>query len=300
MQKGNSVSLNTSSAWVVNSPIEESIKLKINKIGVPLSEWNISINFGIKTGFNGAFIISSDVKNQLIESDPKSAELIRPILRGRDIQRYSYSFADLWLISTFPSKQYDINKYPAVRDYLLSFGIRRLEQSGLQYVINGERIKARKKTNNNWFETQDSISYWNELTKQKIIWGEISDKPKFAIDVEGAFTPEATTFMMTGEHLKYLLCFLNSTLSEYYFAKIGTTTGMGTLRWKKYLIETLPIPKVDSATISEFESIVDSMLSDKENFDYYVEAINEKIYNIFGLSIEEIQFVENMVKIGAH
>ena len=106
--------------------------------------------------------------------------------------------------------------------------------------------------------------------------------------------------MMTGEHLKYLLCFLNSTLSEYYFAKIGTTTGMGTLRWKKYLIETLPIPKVDSATISEFESIVDSMLSDKENFDYYVEAINEKIYNIFGLSIEEIQFVENMVKIGAH
>ena len=75
---------------------------------------------------------------------------------------------------------------------------------------------------------------------------------------------------------------------------------MGTLRWKKYLIETLPIPKVDSATISEFESIVDSMLSDKENFDYYVEAINEKIYNIFGLSIEEIQFVENMVKIGAH
>ncbi len=300
MQSGQSICFNTSDAWTIHSKVEQQIKEKINAVGRPLSDWDITIYRGILTGYNSAFIIDSPTKDQLIKTDPRSAELIRPILRGRDIQRYSYSFADLWLISTFPSKQYDINKYPAVRDYLLSFGIRRLEQSGLQYVINGERIKARKKTNNNWFETQDSISYWNELTKQKIIWGEISDKPKFAIDVEGAFTPEATTFMMTGEHLKYLLCFLNSTLSEYYFAKIGTTTGMGTLRWKKYLIETLPIPKVDSATISEFESIVDSMLSDKENFDYYVEAINEKIYNIFGLSIEEIQFVENMVKIGAH
>ena len=300
MQSGQSICFNTSDAWTIHSKVEQQIKEKINAVGRPLSDWDIAIYRGILTGYNSAFIIDSPTKDQLIKTDPRSAELIRPILRGRDIQRYSYSFADLWLISTFPSKQYDINKYPAVRDYLLSFGIRRLEQSGLQYVINGERIKARKKTNNNWFETQDSISYWNELTKQKIIWGEISDKPKFAIDVEGAFTPEATTFMMTGEHLKYLLCFLNSTLSEYYFAKIGTTTGMGTLRWKKYLIETLPIPKVDSATISEFESIVDSMLSDKENFDYYVEAINEKIYNIFGLSIEEIQFVENMVKIGAH
>ena len=290
LQKGNSVSLNTSSAWVVNSPIEESIKLKINKIGVPLSEWNISINFGIKTGFNGAFIISSDVKNQLIESDPKSAELIRPILRGRDIQRYSYSFAGLWLINVHNGLKEDnldpinINDYPAIKDHLDNYYTKLAKRADKGITPYNLR----------------NCAYMNELTKQKIIWGEISDKPKFAIDVEGAFTPEATTFMMTGEHLKYLLCFLNSTLSEYYFAKIGTTTGMGTLRWKKYLIETLPIPKVDSATISEFESIVDSMLSDKENFDYYVEAINEKIYNIFGLSIEEIQFVENMVKIGAH
>ena len=239
-------------------------------------------------------------KDELISADSRSAELIRPILRGRDIQRYSYIFADLWLISTFPSKQYDIDDYPAIKDYLLTYGINRLEQTGKQYIVNGEKVKARKKTNNKWFETQDSIRYWDDLTKQKIIWGEISDKPKFAIDVNGVYTPEATTFMMTGTHLKYLLCFLNSTLSEYYFAKIGTTTGMGTLRWKKYLIETLPVPKSDEATMSDLEHLVDEMLSDKDNFAYYVESINKKIYGIFQFNDQEITFIENMVAIGAH
>lgn len=106
--------------------------------------------------------------------------------------------------------------------------------------------------------------------------------------------------MMTGSHLKYLLCFLNSTLSEYYFAKIGTTTGMGTLRWKKYLIETLPVPKTDSEIMADLEQLIDDMLLDKENFEYYVESINEKIYGIFQFSAQEIAFIENMVSIGAH
>ena len=290
MQSGQSICFNTSDAWTIHSKVEQQIKEKINAVGRPLSDWDITIYRGILTGYNSAFIIDSPTKDQLIKTDPRSAELIRPILRGRDIQRYSYSFAGLWLINVHNGLKEDnldpinINDYPAIKDHLDNYYTKLAKRADKGITPYNLR----------------NCAYMNELTKQKIIWGEISDKPKFAIDVEGAFTPEATTFMMTGEHLKYLLCFLNSTLSEYYFAKIGTTTGMGTLRWKKYLIETLPIPKVDSATISEFESIVDSMLSDKENFDYYVEAINEKIYNIFGLSIEEIQFVENMVKIGAH
>lgn len=180
-----------------------------------------------------------DKKDELIAADPKSAEIIRPILRDRDINRYEYKFPDLWLISTFPSRHYNIDDYAAVKEYLLSFGIERLEQTGKQHSINNNVIKARKKTNNKWFETQDSISYWNDLSMQKVIWGEISDKPKFAIDLNADYCPEATTFLMTGLHLKYLFCFLNSNLSEYFFAKYGTTTGMGTLRWNKYLIVRL-------------------------------------------------------------
>ena len=292
--------LNSKEAWVIYTSIENSIKAKINKIGTPLKEWNVSINFGIKTGYNSAFIISTAKKDELIELDPKSADLIRPILRGRDIQRYTYEFADLWLISTFPSRKYNIDDYKSIKEHLLSFGKEKLEQIGAQRIVNGKVVKSRKKTNNKWFETQDSISYWNDLSKQKIIWGEISDKPKFALDLSGQFTPEATTFMMTGKHLKYLLCFLNSKLSEYFFAKIGTTTGMGTLRWKKYLIETLPVPKIESSAINEFETIVDKLYSDNINQKRYETLIDSKIYSIFGFNTSEIEFIEDSIINGAH
>ena len=171
----------------------------------------------------------------------------------------------------------------------------------MKHIVDGQEIKSRKKTNNRWFETQDSISYWNDLSKQKIIWGEISDKPKFAIDLHGEFAPEATTFMMTGSHLKYLLCFLNSTFSEYYFAKIGTTTGMGTLRWKKYLIETLPIPKASDADMDECERLLDLILeSSSDDRPIYIQMLNEKIYSMLGFTEEEVAAIEDIVAHGAH
>ena len=90
---------------------------------------------------------------------PKS-NVIRPILRGRDIKKYGYEFADQYIIATFPSRKYNIDEYQSLKSYFLSFGIEKLEQTGKEYIINGEIVKARKKTNNKWFETQDSISYW--------------------------------------------------------------------------------------------------------------------------------------------
>lgn len=165
-QNSSSCNFSTSDNWVILSNIEQSIKRKIESIGTPLKEWDIQINYGIKTGFNDAFIISTEKRNEILnnctseEERKKTDELIRPILRGRDIKRYSYEWNDLWLIATFPSRHYDIEDYPAVKSHLLSFGKERLEQSGKKHKINGEDVKARKKTNNKWFETQDSISYW--------------------------------------------------------------------------------------------------------------------------------------------
>ena len=140
---------------MILSEIEQRIKAKIEAIGTPLKEWDISINYGIKTGFNDAFIINGEKRAELIAQDPKSAEIIRPILRGRDIKRYGYEFADLYIITTFPSLKIDIELYPAVKQHLLSFGYDRLKQTGEK--------GARKKTNNKWFETQDSIGYWEVL-----------------------------------------------------------------------------------------------------------------------------------------
>ena len=152
---------------MILSPIEQSIKRKIEAVGTPLKDWDIQINYGIKTGFNDAFIISTEKRNEILancqteDERTRTAELIRPILRGRDIKRYGYDWAGLYLIATFPSRHYDIEMYPAVKKHLLSFGIERLEQTGKTHIVNGEKVKARKKTNNKWFETQDSISYWD-------------------------------------------------------------------------------------------------------------------------------------------
>lgn len=141
-QKGSFSKFTDDDSWVILSPIEQQIKAKIEKVGTPLKDWDISIYRGVLTGYNEAFIIDGKKKDELIAADPRSAEIIRPLLRGRDIKRYSYEFADLWLIATFPSKNYNIDDYPAVKKYLLGFGKERLEQSGKEFLSNGKKVKA--------------------------------------------------------------------------------------------------------------------------------------------------------------
>ena len=286
-------------SWIILSAIEQSIKRKIEAVGIPLKEWNIKINYGIKTGFNDAFIISTEKREEILsncideDERERTAAIIRPILRGRDIQRYNYEWADKWLISTFPAQHYDIDNFPAIKDFLLSFDIRRLEQTGKEYIISGEKVKARKKTNNKWFETQDSISYWEDLNQPKRVWGEISDRSKFAYDFNGKYSPEATSFLMVGDDLPYLLCVLNSPLAEWFFSKIGTTTGVGTIRWKKYTIQELLIPKASDSTINTIRNDVESYINGSISIQRLAEASNNKIYEIIGLSTEEIEYVEN-------
>ena len=205
-----------SASWVILSPIEQSIKRKIEAVGTPLKDWNVKIYRGILTGYNDAFIIDGAKKDELIAADPKSAEIIRPILRGRDIKRYEYEWADLWIIATFPSRHYDIESYPAVKNYLLSIGIERLEQTGETHIVNGKKIKARKKTSNEWFETQDSISYWEDFSKPKIVWKIIGNQMAFAYDANN-YVMNNACYIMTGDHLDYLLAVLNFPITEVTF-----------------------------------------------------------------------------------
>ena len=166
----------TSDSWVILSPIEQSIKKKIEAVGTPLKDWDINIYRGVLTGCNEAFIIDSEKRDEILancqteDERQRTAELIRPILRGRDIKRYGYDWANIYLIATFPSRHYDIDRYPAVKQYLLSFGIERLEQTGKTHIVDGEKVKARKKTSNKWFETQDSISYWDVYKCSKSVY----------------------------------------------------------------------------------------------------------------------------------
>ena len=256
---------------------------KIEAVGTPLKDWDIKINRGILTGYNEAFIIDGERKTALIKEDPKSAEIIRPLLRGRDIKRYGYEFADLYLITTFPSLKIDIDTYPAIKQHLWGFGYDRLKQTG--------ELGARKKTNNKWFETQDSINYWEDFYRQKIVWGEISDKSNFALD-NNSFFPEATSFLMVGDKLKYILAILNSKLGEWVFNQIGTTTGVGTNRWKKYTLERLSVKIPTKSELIGIEKIIDSII---ENYSIdKIMSLDRIIYQLYELSQEEIEFIESL------
>ena len=276
----------TSDSWVILSPIEQSIKRKIEAVGVPLKDWDISINYGIKTGFNDAFIVSGAKRDEILanckndEEREKTAELIRPILRGRDIKRYSYEYADLYLIATFPAKHYDIEKYPTVKDYLLSFGMERLEQTGKEHTINGEKIKARKKTNNKWFETQDSISYWDEFDKPKIVWArlmrlsksDIDSFPRFCLAPEGFFVVDSLCFF-TGDKADLLVKELNSEFATWYFFSNVAVLDNGGFQMRQQYIEEIPLPKIAENGLS----------------------IDEQIYKAFDFSKEEIDFIKSAI-----
>ena len=248
-----------------------------------MKDWDINIYRGVLTGFNDAFIISGEKRQEILnnctseDERKRTDELIRPILRGRDIKRYSYEYADLYLIATFPSKHYDIEEYPAVKEYLLSFGMERLEQTGKKY--NG--FTARKKTNNKWFETQDSISYWDEFNKPKIVWGNLNLSATYAFAPAGMMINAPATMIVPAS--KSLLYILNSKLADYYIRNLGVTRNGGYFEYKPMFIEQLPVPqKLDESIFINF--------SDKDLHNE--KEINSKVYELYELNEEEISFIE--------
>ena len=204
-------------------------------------------------------------------------------MRGRDIRRYGYEFADLYLIATFPSRHYNIEEYPAVKKHLLSFGIERLEQSGKEYIVNGEKIKARKKTNNKWFETQDSISYWDDFFKPKIVYPETTQGAYFAYDDKGMFI-DKTCFMMISKDALFLQKILSSKLFEVAYKKIFSSIELGEsgYQYNKHALIKLPVKKVEESKQKDFENLNKT-------------EIDRKIYELYGLNNEEIDFINSSI-----
>jgi len=258
---------------------ESKLMQKIENKGKLLKNWDVDIFRGILTGLNKAFIIDTETKNELITEDPKSKELLKELIRGRDVQKYAISWAGKWLINSHNNPPINIDRYTAIKQYLDTF-----------YPQLEKRYDKGKTPYN-----LRNCAYMDEFEKPKIVWGEISDKPKFAYDESGMYV-EATSFMMTGEHLKYLLSILNSNLSQWYFERISTTTGMGTNRWKKFKLELLPIAECD--VHQAFITLADQIITlKKQNQDTSkLEAqIDQMVYELYGLSEEEVALVEGRV-----
>ncbi|MDN5130440.1 Eco57I restriction-modification methylase domain-containing protein [Aliarcobacter butzleri] len=238
-----------------------NIHQKIETKGIKLKNWNLTMNMGIKTGFNEAFIIDEAKRNEFISKDKKNAEILKPILRGRDIKKYGYEFGGMYIINIHNNPPVDIENYPIIKEHLN------------QYFEILEKRSDKGITPYNL----RNCAFLNDFEKEKIIWLELSDKSKFTIENEHYTL--AGTFIMTGESLKYLLAFFNSKLIEWYFDYICNSSGVGTNQWKKVFVEQIPIPKIEEEEQQPFIKLVDEILEAKQKIKDYKILLDEAIKN---------------------
>ena len=285
-------------SYIILSPIELSIRRKIEAVGKPLKDWDVKIYRGVLTGCNEAFIITTEKRDELLaqcqteEERQRTAELIRPILRGRDIKRYSYDWAGLWVIATFPSRHYDIEDYPTVRNYLLSFGKERLEQTGKTHTIDGVTFKSRKKTTNKWFEVQDSIAYWKDFDRPKVMYPNMTKYLPFYFDQSG-FYQNDKSFMITGHHVAYLTAFLNSSIFKFCFLENFPELQGGTRELRKIFFDKVPILEVSDEVNDLFVPLVQDIQT-----AYTIQkakSIDSMLFELYDLTPQEretIGFIE--------
>lgn len=285
-------------AWTILSPIEQGIKRKIEAVGTPLKDWNIQINYGIKTGFNDAFYVTTIERNEIlnncqsVEERERTEALICPILRGRDIKRYGYDWANLWVIIVkFGDYKIIPTQYPAIYNHLLPFKSR-LEARG-QCVPKKNARKHEKKDfrgQHHWLELDNNPSseYVALYSKPKLFYPDIVRTPRFYFENDKKITIDTTGFFITGDSLKLLCILLNSSPITYVYRAFYAGGGLGEegYRYKKSFLETLPLP------INIDKEIEKKILSFYES-DYENPALNEIIYSLYGLSPEEIDFIEH-------
>lgn len=294
----------SSDSWVILSPIEQSIKRKIEAVGTPLKDWNISIYRGVLTGCNEAFIISTEKRDEILanckDSDERqrTEELIRPILRGRDIKRYGYEWANLWLIFIpwhFPY-QFDESiqgasqkaekafqkKYPAVYAHMLqykeSLSKRNRTETGIRYE---------------WYAMQRwGAKYWEDFFKPKIMYPNMTKYMPFYYD-EKEFFQNDKSFMITGLHTAFLTAFLNSSIFKFCFIDNFPELLGGTRELRKIFFDKIPVLRVTDKINDEFAKLIDDI--QKEYSKEKAIQIDERLFDLYNLSTEEreiIGFVE--------
>ncbi|WRD87954.1 class I SAM-dependent DNA methyltransferase [Helicobacter pylori] len=278
---------------------------KMESVGTPLKDWDIQINYGIKTGANEAFIIPTEKRDAILnacktqEERKRTDALIKPILRGKDIKRYSYEWAHLWVINThngytsnlkFKIPPIDIEKYPATKAHLDS---------------HYDTIATRSDQGDTPYHLRN-CAYLEDFEKEKIVYGEIVQEPRFYLDNGecelGYFYAEATSFILTGEHLRYLLGMLHSKLITFAFKTFYAGGGLGEsgYRYKKAFIERLPIPKITPQNQKLAHKITDcaqAILEAKEkdpkaNTQKLEKEIDALVYQLYNLTDEEIKIIE--------
>ena len=272
----------SSESWVILSEIEQRIKAKIEAVGTPLRDWDINIYRGILTGCNEAFIIDKVKKEEILancqtdEERQKTAEIIRPILRGRDIKHYGYEFADLYLINTHNGvkekgiKRINIEDYPAVKAHLDLFYPqleKRADQGDTPYNLR-------------------NCAYIEDFSKQKIVYPETTQGAYFALDINEVML-DKTCFMIITDHSKFLIALLSSKLYEFAYKSIFSSVelGISAYQYNKHALVKLPIIK----PTQEIEQKITTLLNESK-----YQKIDQLLYKLYNLSEEEINYINSL------
>jgi hypothetical protein len=267
--------------WIIENDEIISLKNKITENSDNLINWDTKINKGILTSLNQAFIVNEDTKRTLIEKDKNNQHLIKPLLRGKDIEKYSYNFNNLYLLAT----GYDLNipeDYPFIYEHLKKY-----EEKG----------KKRDAQGKNWWNLR-SCSFYEDLENQKIIYSRVVNGPQFCLDNEGFYIIDSAFYIRTNRN-KYILAILNSKLITFYYKKFlaGGILGESGYEYRKEFIEKLPIAKISKNnidTVEEIEKIVDQIYSKSSSDIRQLDSkLNELIYNIYNISKSEINLIES-------
>ena len=277
-------------SWVILSEIELSIKRKIEAVGTPLKDWDIQIYRGVLTGYNEAFIISTEKRDKILancqneEERAKTAELIRPILRGRDIKRYGYDWAGLWLINTHNGvkgvkPRIDINDYPAVKQHLDKYW---------------DKISKRADKGDTPYNLRN-CAYVDLFFQPKICWKAVGKNLTFAVVESGVFLTAPASFISANKYNNYITAFLCSNVAKYFIYKNSDTTGAGDIMLNIQSLIRFPVPIPDSKLQDEIEKIVSS-ISDclpQEN-QVNQKLLNDMIYRLYQFNKQEITFIESI------
>ena len=284
-------SFTSSDSWIILSPIEQSIKSKIESVGTPLSEWDINIYRGILTGYNEAFLIDSNKREELLaacrseDERKRTTELIRPILRGKDIKRYGYKWAGLWLINTHNGVRgkynpIDINDYPTIKHHLDKYW---------------DKISTRDDKGVTPYNLRN-CAYMDDFFKPKIVYGQFQDGAEYSFAEEGVFLSSNEYMLITHNYSsKTLLAFLNCKTSEWLLGNItGNLGGTAKIGQKSNFLK-LSIAQLSVEQQKEFDKLVDEiLLKKKQHLDTEAleKKIDEKIYKVYNFTEQEIKEIE--------
>jgi type I restriction-modification system DNA methylase subunit len=286
-------------SWIISDNAEQMLKAKIEHIGTPLKDWDVSINYGIKTGLNDAFIISGSIKDDLIASDPSSAEIIKPILRGCDIKRYKTEYEDLWLI--FIPWHFPLHKDPMIKGASneAEKEFFKLHPIVYKHLLRfkdklADRNKAETGIRYEWYALQRcAATYYEEFEKNMIVWGNLALSSQFAIAEKGTFINAPSTMITPAN--EYLLSVLNSKLGDYYIRKLGVTRNGGYFEYKPIFVEKLPVPIIPSIEQKPFENLVELILTCKqksENAQTLEDRIDIMDYKLYELTYSEARLID--------